>query len=89
MNKTPKSIMKEVFGYDEFRENQLDIINSTLNKEDAIVVMPTGSGKSLCYQIPSLIFDGLTVVVSPLISLMKDQVEQLREVGIKAVFLNS
>ncbi len=81
--------MKEVFGYDEFRENQLDIINSTLNKEDAIVVMPTGSGKSLCYQIPSLIFDGLTVVVSPLISLMKDQVEQLREVGIKAVFLNS
>lgn len=89
MKKTPKSILKEVFGYDEFRENQLDIINMTLNKRDSIVVMPTGSGKSLCYQIPSLIFEGLTVVVSPLISLMKDQVEQLSEVGIKAVFLNS
>ena len=78
MKKTPKSILKEVFGYNDFRENQLDIINSTLNKEDAMVVMPTGSGKSLCYQIPSLIFEGLTVVVSPLISLMKDQVLKTR-----------
>ena len=82
-------ILKEVFGYDEFRPLQEDIIKNILNCKDSLVIMSTGSGKSLCYQIPALLFNGLTVVVSPLISLMKDQVGQLNELGVKAVVLNS
>jgi ATP-dependent DNA helicase RecQ len=84
-----KTILKRVFGFDEFRSLQEKVIQNVLNKKDTLVIMPTGSGKSLCYQIPALLFNGLTIVVSPLISLMKDQVEQLRELGVPTVMLNS
>lgn len=84
-----QSILKEVFGFETFWPLQEKTIAHILEKKDALVVLPTGGGKSLCYQIPGMIFDGLTIVVSPLISLMKDQVDQLREYGIPALFLNS
>jgi len=85
----PDSILKQTFGYDTFRPLQREVIENVLARRDTLAVMPTGGGKSLCYQIPSLMFDGLTVVVSPLIALMKDQVEQLRAYGVPALFLNS
>lgn len=90
MNKpTPESLLKSIFGYDQFQPLQREIIENVLQRRDTMVVMPTGSGKSVCYQIPALMFPGLTVVVSPLIALMQDQVAQLRELGVPALFLNS
>lgn len=87
--KTPAEILKSVFGYDQFLFLQEEIINHVLARKDALVILPTGGGKSLCYQVPALIFKKMTIVVSPLISLMKDQVDQLNETGVPAIVLNS
>ena len=84
-----KFLLKKFFGYDNFRAGQEDIINNILNGRDCLGIMPTGAGKSICYQIPAMMFPGVTVVISPLISLMKDQVDSLNEVGIPATFVNS
>ena len=84
-----RDLLRSVFGYDDFRPYQAEIIANILARRDTLAVMPTGSGKSLCYQLPALLFDGLTVVVSPLIALMQDQVTQLQELGVPAAFLNS
>lgn len=83
------AILRQIFGYQQFRAGQSDIIDTVTGGRDCLVVMPTGGGKSLCYQIPALMLPGLTVVVSPLISLMKDQVDQLRLLGVEAGYLNS
>ena len=85
---TPLDILTNVFGHEQFRPFQETIINHILRRQDALIVLPTGGGKSLCYQLPALVFDGVTVVVSPLISLMQDQVMQLQNRGIRAAFLN-
>jgi len=86
---TPESILKSTFGYDTFKPLQREIIANVQARRDTLVIMATGGGKSLTYQVPALIFNGLTVVVSPLIALMKDQVEQLRALGVPALFINS
>ena len=87
--KTPKEALKAVFGYDSFRQGQESVINAVLDGRDILAVMPTGAGKSLCYQVPAMLLSGITLVISPLISLMQDQVKALNEAGVAAAFINS
>ncbi len=82
-------ILKQYFGYDDFREGQLVAVDSILSGKDTVAVMPTGAGKSICFQVPAMCFEGITIVVSPLISLMNDQVRALRQCGIPAAYLNT
>jgi len=89
MEKTAQQVLSHYYGYPSFRENQQEVIDTLLAGQDAFVLMPTGSGKSICYQIPSIMLNGVGLVVSPLIALMQDQVEALRQNGIRAAFLNS
>ncbi|MBM7607712.1 ATP-dependent DNA helicase RecQ [Lysinibacillus composti] len=89
MLRQAQKILKDYFGYDSFRKGQHEVIQNVLNGQDTLCVMPTGGGKSLCYQVPALALDGTTIVISPLISLMKDQVDLLRANGIQAAFINS
>ncbi|HEY9136144.1 MAG TPA: RecQ family ATP-dependent DNA helicase, partial [Pseudomonadales bacterium] len=89
MASTPLDILQQTFGYDQFRDPQSDVINEIVAGNDALVLMPTGGGKSLCYQIPALVREGVGIVISPLIALMQDQVDALTQLGVRAAFLNS
>ena len=89
MSLKPLDILTKHYGYTSFRRGQEDIINSIINRNDVLAIMPTGGGKSICYQVPALLLDGITLVISPLISLMKDQVDALKTMGINAAYINS
>lgn len=84
-----RQILQKFYGYEDFRPGQKKVVESLLNRNDTVAIMPTGAGKSICFQIPALLFEGITLVISPLISLMKDQVDSLRQLGIAAVYINS
>ena len=86
---TKLDILRRYFGYTSFRLGQEEIVDALLTGRDALCVMPTGAGKSVCYQVPALLLPGITLVISPLISLMKDQVESLTQAGVHAAYLNS
>ncbi len=86
---TPNDVLSKYFGYKEFREGQKELITHILAKKDVLGIMPTGAGKSICYQVPAVMLEGITLVISPLISLMKDQVQTLNQIGIRAAYLNS
>ena len=87
MNK--QEVLEKYFGYSDFRDGQEKLIDAVLSGRDAFGIMPTGAGKSLCYQVPAMLLPGVTVVISPLISLMQDQVSALNECGIPSAFLNA
>lgn len=87
--RTPEEVLKSLFGYDSFRQGQKAVIEHILSGEDTFAVMPTGAGKSVCYQVPAILLPGITLVISPLISLMQDQVNALNEIGVSAAFINS
>ena len=89
INQKKYEVLQAAFGYSSFRDGQEMIIDSILEGKDTLAIMPTGAGKSICYQVPALILSGITLVVSPLVSLMKDQVRSLNEAGIHAAYLNS
>ena len=84
-----RQILQKFYGYEDFRPGQKKVVESLLNRNDTVAIMPTGAGKSICFQIPALLFEGVTLVISPLISLMKDQVDSLSQLGIAAVYINS
>src|SRR6187399_392318 len=84
-----RELLRRVFGHAEFRGQQAQVVRQLLGGGDALVLMPTGGGKSLCYQVPALLRPGTAIVVSPLIALMQDQVEALKQLGVRAAFLNS
>ena len=86
---TTVETLKKYFGYASFREGQEHIVNTILSGRDALAIMPTGAGKSICYQLPALMLPGITIVISPLISLMQDQVKALNAAGIRAAYINS
>ena len=89
MTASPQSVLSDVFGYHTFRGDQEAAIDAALDGQDSLVLQPTGGGKSICYQIPAILMDGVTLVVSPLIALMQDQVAAMKQLGVAAEFLNS
>ncbi|MDK4491053.1 DEAD/DEAH box helicase [Fusobacterium necrophorum] len=89
MEKEARKLLQDIYGYENFRKGQKIILDSVFQGKEVLGILTTGGGKSICYQIPALLFEGLTLVISPLISLMKDQVDALKMVGVKSAFLNS